>query len=85
MRHEYSGKIEDRWPEPFALIDEVAGYMIAKQEGLADPYLKNVVMEDLINAVIDLRIDLVSRLADVAAYLPEGGCRGEGSSDAGAL
>ena len=85
MHHEYMGSVEDSWPKLFALVDKVASYLIIKQGKMADPYVKNVVMEDMINAVIDLRIDLAARLTDVAADLAESRRRGEGSPDADAL
>ena len=81
MRREYSGEIEDRWPEPFALIDDILAYVIARQEALTDPYLKGVLMEDIIDAVVDYRIDLISRLS-LGAHLTAGRHRGEGSPNA---
>lgn len=84
MEEKYFKHIEDRWPEPFALIDEIAGQMIARQFKLTDPYLKDVVMENLINAVIDIRIDLAARLTD-AVDMGAGERDGAGSPDADAL
>ena len=81
MGNEYYRHIEDRWPAPFALLDEIATTLIAKQDQVADPYLKGVVMEDIINAVIDYRINLTDHLA-LTADLAEGGSSREGSADA---
>ena len=84
MADEYFRHIEDQHPAPFALLDAIATELIARQDRINDAYLKGVVMEDIINAVIDYRINLAERFA-LTADLAEGGRDREGSADADAL